>query len=170
MSTVRVSVVEPSYPSAVQPSQSIAAIRPVLHRPPALCSPQGAVSGDPHALHYHQVGTHTHTHTGANFHLRQILEMFQRVDLQIVCNSLCCPVVRSFQGLNVTYFDFFCPTSCHPRLIKLAQCVLPVCYVGLAAVWKMISLTNKVINGNIQQPSQGEAVLVDRKERGQRVD
>jgi len=48
---------EPPYPSVVQPSQSIAAFGPLLHRPPALRSHQGAVPGDPHALHYNQVRT-----------------------------------------------------------------------------------------------------------------
>lgn len=46
---------EPSYSSVVQLAQSVAAVRPLLHWPPALCSNQGAVPGDPHALHYHQV-------------------------------------------------------------------------------------------------------------------
>lgn len=55
---------EPSYPGVVQPPPSAAATGPLLHRPPALRPAEGAVSGDPHALHYQQVGTHTHTHTG----------------------------------------------------------------------------------------------------------
>lgn len=49
---------EPSYSSFVQLSQSVATFRPLLHRPSAFCSPQGAVPGDPHALHYHQVSLH----------------------------------------------------------------------------------------------------------------
>lgn len=52
---------EPSYPGVVQPPQSAAAAGPLLHRPPALRPAEGAVSGDPHALHYQQVGTHKHT-------------------------------------------------------------------------------------------------------------
>lgn len=50
---------EPSYPGVVQPPQSAAAAGPLLHRPPALRPAEGAVSGDPHALHHQQVGTHT---------------------------------------------------------------------------------------------------------------
>lgn len=44
---------EPSYPSAVQHAQGSNAGGSLLHRPPAICAPQRAVPGDPHALHRH---------------------------------------------------------------------------------------------------------------------
>lgn len=52
------SFVEPEYSSAVQPSQGLTVVGALLHWPLALCPPEGAVPGDPHALHYLQVDTH----------------------------------------------------------------------------------------------------------------
>lgn len=51
------SSVEPEYSGAVQLSQSVTAVGPLLHRLVALCPTEGAVPGDPHALDYLQVDT-----------------------------------------------------------------------------------------------------------------
>lgn len=59
-SYVCLTFVEPQYSRAVQPAQSSAAVGPLLHWLVALRPTEGAVPGDPHALHYLQVDLRPH--------------------------------------------------------------------------------------------------------------